>query len=616
MEARRLLALTASSSISLDTGDTQQLHAARNANGQTIVVSTGRDGVTGLGDDIKVQRLNAAGTVLGTLTANTTTADVQQSPDVAIDATGRFVVVWQSRNQDGSSWGIYGRMFDANGAALTSEFLVNQTTTQGQVTPTVAMSAAGAFTIAWASTDIDGNSAIYARQYNSSGSSIGAEFQVSDSSAAQQQDPDISADVSGNVVIAWTRIADDTANNDVLYRAYSSSGVSAYTPRVANTTTTGDQFDPSIARSDDGEFVIAWTDASSGSATVMFRTFSNGGTGTSVETDANPASAFARYGAKVAIDSDANFLIAYTAENASDGTDAGFRWFNDDATAAGNALTIGGGTSFRSPNDIVLSGAGRAFDVSTLGTTNATFGAAGIAQSLNALDLSGTAGSDTVSLAAVDSANFSVVINNTPSTYRTGVWGQINFNLGEGNNTLSAASLQTVLNVTAGAGNDTITGSLMPDSIDSGAGDDLVHGNAGNDYVFAGDGNDLVYGEDGNDTLSGGANKNTLYGGNGDDRLNGSGSRDLLYGDEGSDRLYGKGGSDTLFGGGGVDRGFGGDGDDYLSGSSSNDKLYGEAGNDTLNGGKGTDILDGGPGADKAEDDDSADVRVSIEVVG
>jgi Ca2+-binding RTX toxin-like protein len=147
-----------------------------------------------------------------------------------------------------------------------------------------------------------------------------------------------------------------------------------------------------------------------------------------------------------------------------------------------------------------------------------------------------------------------------------------------------------------GDGNDTIT----------------IGDNVPGVYANAGNGNDTLNGGEGNDTLSGGAGKNVINGNDGDDRLNGSNSLDTLNGGAGNDRLYGNGNSDHLEGGDGIDRLFGGDGNDLLIGGSSNDKLYGEAGNDTLNGGKGSDILNGGPGTDTAISDPT-DLLQSIE---
>ena len=51
---------------------------------------------------------------------------------VAADASGNFVVVWQSVGQDGSDDGIFGQRYDSEGVVLGSEFQVNSYTTNRQ----------------------------------------------------------------------------------------------------------------------------------------------------------------------------------------------------------------------------------------------------------------------------------------------------------------------------------------------------------------------------------------------------------------------------------------------------------------------------------------------------
>src|SRR5262245_36609456 len=52
---------------------------------------------------------------------------------VAADASGNFVVVWNSNGQDGSGYGILGQRYDSVGSALGTEFRVNSFTTYYQV---------------------------------------------------------------------------------------------------------------------------------------------------------------------------------------------------------------------------------------------------------------------------------------------------------------------------------------------------------------------------------------------------------------------------------------------------------------------------------------------------
>src|SRR5262249_33025102 len=87
---------------------------------------------------------------------NTTTSNWQYQPSVARDAFGNTVIVWTSLSQDGSGDGVYARVYDEYGTALTSEFRVNQYTTSAQNYPDVAMDANGDFVVVWQSSGQDG----------------------------------------------------------------------------------------------------------------------------------------------------------------------------------------------------------------------------------------------------------------------------------------------------------------------------------------------------------------------------------------------------------------------------------------------------------------------------
>src|SRR4051812_24139351 len=93
---------------------------------------------------------------------NTFTSFTQNSPAMAVDGDGDFVVAWQSTNQDGDGYGIYAQRYSAAGQALprptgvpagqgAGEFRVNTATAQVQKQPSVAIDAGGDFVIAWQS---------------------------------------------------------------------------------------------------------------------------------------------------------------------------------------------------------------------------------------------------------------------------------------------------------------------------------------------------------------------------------------------------------------------------------------------------------------------------------
>ncbi|HXA37669.1 MAG TPA: calcium-binding protein [Phenylobacterium sp.] len=128
--------------------------------------------------------------------------------------------------------------------------------------------------------------------------------------------------------------------------------------------------------------------------------------------------------------------------------------------------------------------------------------------------------------------------------------------------------------VHAGAGNDTIIGTTVPDYLRGDDGDDLIQG---------GPAFDDINGNKGNDTIDGGSGgSDWLVGGQGDDMITAHHSDNLIYGNLGND---------TLIGGDGHDIMRGGQGDDSIVGGSGNDFISGDRGNDTESGGLGADTF-------------------------
>jgi hypothetical protein len=131
---------------------------ASDATGNFVVVwqSSGPDGS---GRGVFGQRYDATGTAQGVeFQVNSYTTSDQGYPKVSSDAAGDFVVVWYSRGQDGSLTGIFGRRYDATGTAQGVEFQVNSYTTSYQFNPNVASDAIGNFVVVWNSYGQDGDS--------------------------------------------------------------------------------------------------------------------------------------------------------------------------------------------------------------------------------------------------------------------------------------------------------------------------------------------------------------------------------------------------------------------------------------------------------------------------
>src|SRR5262249_4673136 len=160
---------------------------------------------------IEAQRFNRNGVPLGhEFQVNNYTTSDQDYPRVAMDAEGDFVLTWDSETQDGSSTGVYARLYDARGTAQGNEFLVNTFTTNSQQITIPAMDSAGEFVITWVSNSQDGSAyGIYAKRYSRTGIAQGNEFLVNTFTNGSQNFPSIAMDADGDFVVAWHSSGED-----------------------------------------------------------------------------------------------------------------------------------------------------------------------------------------------------------------------------------------------------------------------------------------------------------------------------------------------------------------------------------------------------------------------
>lgn len=99
-------------------GAQQYPQVAKNDFGEFVIVWQGESGLEDYGTEIFGRRFNSLGEPIGDeFQLNTYIEGNQKSPAVAIRENGNFVTVWQSDDQDGSGWGIFGEkrsMADSN----------------------------------------------------------------------------------------------------------------------------------------------------------------------------------------------------------------------------------------------------------------------------------------------------------------------------------------------------------------------------------------------------------------------------------------------------------------------------------------------------------------------
>lgn len=188
-------------------------------------------------------------------------------PVTAMDDAGNFVVVWNyAKNPDGS-WsaaGIHAQLYSASGTPRGQQFTVSDSTVNAGFAPSapfelaVAMDADGDFVVAWGA-----DSDIHARRFNSAGIPRSDEFVVNTYTTGNQADPAIAMDDAGNFVIAWHSGTWSDGQDGSAYGIYAQRFNQAGRPQGTefrvNTYTTGAQLSPSVAMDSDGDFVIAWS---------------------------------------------------------------------------------------------------------------------------------------------------------------------------------------------------------------------------------------------------------------------------------------------------------------------------------------------------------------------
>ena len=212
---------------------------------------------------VKGRRFAANGSPLtDVIEVNTYTDGTQGDSEAAVNpSTGEFVVVWKSEGQDGSSYGVYGQRFAADGTPLGDEFRVNTYTDNEQSNPMAAMDASGNFVVTWRSADQDGSSwGVYGQRYASDGTAQGGEFQVNTFTSGEQQMPGVAMDAAGNFVITWGSYGQDGSDWGVYAQRYAADGTAIGDEFQVNTYTSSAQHPSadSVAMADDGGFLIAW----------------------------------------------------------------------------------------------------------------------------------------------------------------------------------------------------------------------------------------------------------------------------------------------------------------------------------------------------------------------
>jgi hypothetical protein len=240
-------------------------HVACDPSGNFVVVWTS---VSGTGEDVAARRFDSNGTPLGNeFTVNTFTAGNQSPSGVAMSPKG-FVVSWGGEGS-GTPNGIFAKLYDAQGTAITFDLHIHTAplTNPDPRLPDVAMNAAGDFVVVWDDGDLSGY-AVKGRRWTFVGIPAGGPFPIS-ATSLHAYDPRVTSDSAGNFLVTWTSEAIPTLNLDgdgtgISGRLYDIGGFPVSPEFVVNELTTAYQFFSVPSMIDDGSFVVAWESSANG----------------------------------------------------------------------------------------------------------------------------------------------------------------------------------------------------------------------------------------------------------------------------------------------------------------------------------------------------------------
>ncbi len=290
---------------------------------------------------ILARRYDATGFPRGDqLQVNTAASGNVQSPDVAMDAEGNFVVVWSGSHADDSQ-GILARLFDRSGIPLSDEILVNTTTSGLQARPAVAADMDGDFVVTWTSYGaVRSADIVMARRFTSTGVALGDEIRPSAGTEGPKKHSDVAMDDDGEFfVITWSGYHPAAGSSwDVHARRFRvSDGMPVSGELQVNTTTSSIQNAAAVAMDHDGNFVVTWASAGhdGNGYGIYAQRFARAGDRAGGEFRVNTTTQNSQDEPAVGMDALGNFVIAWTSQRQDGGGDGVYaRVFNRDGTNA------------------------------------------------------------------------------------------------------------------------------------------------------------------------------------------------------------------------------------------------------------------------------------------
>jgi len=196
-----------------------------------------------------------------------------------------------------------------------AEFQVNTHRTNKQENPAIAMDGAGNFIVVWNSYLQDKSSnGVFGQRFDPNCNPLGEEIQINTTSSGNQKEPSVAMDMDGNFIAVWQGpglIEQD--KEDIFARLFDSNGQPLGSEFRVNNNTNDKQLCPRTAMNNDGGFVIVWESVNvpqEGKKAICFQLYDSNGLKIGTESLVNDGPSNGRY-PDVAMDSQGNFAVVW-----------------------------------------------------------------------------------------------------------------------------------------------------------------------------------------------------------------------------------------------------------------------------------------------------------------
>ncbi|GAB5418130.1 MAG: hypothetical protein Crog4KO_32100 [Crocinitomicaceae bacterium] len=259
--------------------------------------------------------------------SGSTIAD-QRFPDVAMNSDGTFFVTWQTNEDDASSgygWDIDRRIFDIDGNTITGVGRVNSSVSGDQIRPSVAASD-DYFVVGYMTHPADSSvSHIEGRFYQSNGAAVSSSIDIDISPGNQLAHVDVGIDNDNNAIFVWQADGQDGDGKGIFMSGLQQPSTVIFAPTQVNTTTAENQQEPSVAVDSAGNAIIVWSsfEQDGDHYGIYGQLVNTAGTSSGSEMLINTSTSGSQDHAKVATSRQGDRFVVTWTDESQDGSDQG-----------------------------------------------------------------------------------------------------------------------------------------------------------------------------------------------------------------------------------------------------------------------------------------------------